>query len=429
MQGPRVEGAQVDIQAAIVAPASLRIVFHEAVAPLGDAAVTVTPDTPVTVQQDRDVVLVHFDSALEYDTSYHVHIAGVRAAAGGATVDVDQVVRTPPLQLTWLERAASGDRIVTATPGSEPGVVYSGNGIQDFLPIDAAAMLVVTGGGGTSRASIVAIDGSSNSEELESPGGTPGWIGNLQSAGTDVLYTFSSSTSDPSTSVPLFDHALFRVDLTGNHVPELVTGLGGGALAVDAIIPIPGTSAAYVHTRGGDILRYESGSTEPPALVARYAELVALAGDRRRLSVTDTLGPLIYDLDTGAETRVQGSPSVTTGVPPYIADVVPVRDGRRIERAVVPNLDFTAFDSFIAIDDGASSSMLFRTADPAGDVLRYQVTPNDRYLVAEVSPAGDSPSVSDGYAVEARPRDVTLVVIDIWAGTLVAEWPGLLARW
>ncbi len=52
------------------------------------------------------------------------------------------------------------------------------------------------------------------------------------------------------------------------------------------------------------------------------------------------------------------------------------------------------------------------------------MTANDRYLVAEVSPGGDRFEASDGYAAGARPRDVTIVVIDIWAGTVVAEWPG-----
>jgi hypothetical protein len=145
--------------------------------------------------------------------------------------------------------------------------------------------------------------------------------------------------------------------------------------------------------------------------------------------VTDAFGPLIYDFDDGTETRLDPSPIVGTDAVPFIGDVIPVRDGRRIERAVLPSADFTSFDSFVAIDDGAAASLLFRTVDAAGSILGYRMTANDRYLVAEVSPGGDHFETRDGYPAGARPRDVTIVVIDIWAGTVVAEWPGSHARW
>ncbi len=111
------------------------------------------------------------------------------------------------------------------------------------------------------------------------------------------------------------------------------------------------------------MLRYDPASGEPPALVAEYREMVALAADRHRLSVSDAFGPLIYDFDDGSETRLTPSPIVGTDAVPFVADVIPVRDGRRIERAVLPIADFTSFDSFVAIDDGTAASLLFRTAN------------------------------------------------------------------
>lgn len=426
LQGPRIQGAQIDLAAAVTAPAPLRIVLNEAVAPIDAADVTVTPDAAVTLQGDGNVLLVRFAGPLEYDTTYRVDLAGVTAAAGGVTSDLSHEFRTPPFTATWLQRSPSGDSIVTGSPGGDPAVVYTAARIQDHLPLDGSAVLVVTiDDADASQAAIVATDGSGNAEQLVLPG--TGQIEQLELAGTDVLYTLTSSRV--GTELPEFDQTLFRLDLTGTHISEPVMGLDGEPMAVDRIIPIPGSTAALVHTRAGDVLRYDPASGEPPTLVAQYLEMIALAGDRHRLSVKDAFGPLIYDFDDGSETRLDPSPIVGTDAVPFVADVIPVRDGRRVERAVLPNADFSAFDSFVAIDDGVAASLLFRTSDPVGSILDYRMTANDRFLVAEVSPGGDRFEASDGYPAGARPRDVTIVVIDIWAGTVVAEWPGSHPRW
>ena len=113
---------------------------------------------------------------------------------------------------------------------------------------------------------------------------------------------------------------------------------------------------------------------------------------------------------------------------PFVADVVPLTAGW-IERAVLPNADFTAFDSFIARDDGTAAAELFRMSAPAGSVLGYRVTANERYLIVEVSPGGDSFDASDGYEADARPRDVTIAVLDLTTGEVAGEWAGSHARW
>lgn len=430
LQGPRIQGAQIDVAAAVFAPTPLRIVMNEAIATVDTADITVTPDAPITVQGDGNVLLVRFDSALEYDTSYRVNLVGVSAAAGGVTADLAHEFRTPPFTLTWLQRSASGDRILTASPGAEPTAVYTATRIQDYLPLDSAAMLVVTlDDSDSSRAAIVATDGSGNEEELTLPGSSPGRITELELAGTVVLYTFTSAAASGPSGLPEFDRTLFQLDLTGTHISVPIAGLDGSSMSVDTVIPIPGTTTALIHTRAGDVLRYDPTAGQAPTLVAQYLEMVALAGDRHRLSVKDSFGPLVYDFDDGSETRLEPSPMVGTEAVPFIADVIPVRDGRRIQRAVVPSVDYTSFDSFVAIDDGFGASVLFRTVDPAGSIVGYRMTANDRYLVAEVSPEGDRLEFNDGYPAEARPQDVVVVVIDIWAGTVVAEWQGSHPRW
>jgi hypothetical protein len=204
---------------------------------------------------------------------------------------------------------------------------------------------------------------------------------------------------------------------------------GTTQLAVDSVIPIPGSTAVLIHTRGGDVLRYDPADGTPPALVAKYNDMVALAGDRHRLSVTDAFGPLIYDFDDGSETRVNPGKMLNTTAVPYLGNVVPVRDGRRVEQVLVPTPDGSSFDTLLGIDDGSQISPLYDTENPTGSILNMRVTPNDRYMIVETSPGGADLDTSDGYPVQARPRDVTTVVVDIWQGTTVAEWEGAQLRW
>ncbi len=430
LQGPRIEGAQLDVAAAVVAPASMRIVLDEAVAPLDEGSVTVDPETPITVQNDGDVVLIHFESVLEYDTSYTVSLAGVRATAGGVSADLRHEVRTPPFQVTWLHRTSGEDQVLSGTPGGAPTTLFTSSRIQDYLVIDSTALLVVTlDDAGASNAAIVAADGSGNREDLVLPGGDSGTIGVLEIAGSNIFYTYTSKNPAEGESLPLFDNDLFRLDLGGTHISEPVLGVDGTQLAADSIIAIPGSTAALIHTRAGDVLRYDPTDDQPPALVAKYSTMVALAGDRHRLSVVDAFGPLIYDFDDGSETRVQTGALVTNGIVPYIGKVVPVRDGRTVEQAVVPLDGGGSFDVLLVMGDGVNTYPLFDTANPGGSILNMRVTPNDRYMIVETSPGGADFDNSDGYEAQPRPRDVTTVVVDIWAGNVVAEWEGSQVRW
>lgn len=431
LQGPRIQGGQVDAAAAVAGPVTLRLVIDEGIAELDPDQVRVEPEAPFSVQTDGSVVLLAFERALDYATDYRVALAGVTAASGGVAADLSYEFATPAFTPTWLERSASGDRILRGEPGAAPETVYTGLRIQDYVDLGQAALVVRLDGAGTSLADIVATDGSGNVESLLLPGGLPGRIELLTPSGVNVLYTYTSLDPEASEAagVPVFDDTLMRLDLGGTHISEPVLGLDGQPVTADTILPIPGTTAFLVHSRAGDVLRYDPASGEPPTLVAAYPELVSLASDGHRAVVKDALGHVVYDLADGSETRFEPSPVEGGTAIPFVADVVALSGDRAIERAVLPNEDFTAFDSFVAVDDGTSARLLFRTAEPTGSVIGYRVTPNERYLVAEVSPGGDSLEASDGYEADARPRDVRIVLIDLTTGEVAGEWPGSHARW
>jgi hypothetical protein len=431
LQGPRLQGAVVDVDAAVAGPALIRLVVDEAIAPVDAAQVSITPEVPFTVASDRDVVLVQLQRALDYGTTYRVTLAGVVAAAGGSAADVSYDLTTPGFGAAVLVRSNGGDRIVAASPGQEPRELYQGGRIQDFLELPGALFVVELDVAGTAFASIVATDGSTNAESLVLPGGAPGRIENLTLSGTTVLYTFT--TLDPAgtaaVNLPVFDHDLFQIDLEGAHDSVIVPGPGGGKFAVDTVIPVPGAPEVLLHSRAGSVYRYALDPATAPVLLAAYTEMFALSADARILSVTDSFGPLLYDLDDGSEQRIAPSPLDDSGDVPFVGGVIPLSGGRWIERALVPDADYTAFDSSIALDDGAAARTLYRPDQPGASILGYRLTANERYLLVEMSPGGASLEASDGYQADARPRDVTTLLVDVVTGDVAAQWQGSHARW
>ncbi|HWH25898.1 MAG TPA: hypothetical protein VNT53_04555 [Pseudolysinimonas sp.] len=422
-QGPRVQGAQLDAAAAVQAPASLRFVINEAVAPIRRAQVKVSHRVPVTVVSDGGVVLVKFGIALAYDTDYVVSISDVRSVGGGASSTLTHEFRTPPLGLDWLQRGVGGDSILHVEAGRTPGkptVLFRGDRIQDFLPLGDAVLVVSLAADGTNKADIVATDGP-NRESLALPG--PGTVGLLEYSGTSVLYTFSSTAG--AEGVPEFSDTLFRLDLSGTHESVPVTGINGAPLSVDGIHPVAGSTRVVLHSRAGEALLWDTASTDPPSLIGAFAELSAVSGDGARLAATDAAGPSIVTLGTGREERI--TPSPLPGGVPYIADVIPLRGGRHLERVALPSADFRSFELSVAIDNGTTANVLFRAAG-RGSILSFEATANEQYVIAEVSPGGVQAD-TDGYGSGARPTDVTIVVLDVATGRVVAERSGSHARW
>ncbi len=421
LQGPKVQAAQLELATAVTAPASLRLFLDEAVADVAADEVRVEPDVPHTVSTDGDVVLVHFEQALRYGTRYAVNLAGVTARAGGASADLEHSFRTPEAVVRWVQRDTSGDgsgdRVVEAAPGAEPTEVLAMPHIQDFLSLPEALFTVTLNDGGDATAQIVSLDGS-NREDLTLPGA--GQISLLEYSGTTVLFTFTNAGE----GVPEYDDTLFRLDLSGTHLSDVVVGLDGAPMSVDRLIPIPGTTQVLVHQRSGDLLRLDTSTSDAPVLVASYTELGSLAADGHRVSAADAFGQVMYDLDDGSEERV--NPSPLGGAVPYIADVIPLSGGRWLERAVLPSADFTSFDPSVALDDGTAATPLL-AASGTGGVLDFRVMSNEQYLLAEISPAG-ADAISDRYGGSPRPLDVTLVMVDLASGEVIGEWPGSHSR-
>ena len=88
-----------------------------------------------------------------------------------------------------------------------------------------------------------------------------------------------------------------------------------------------------------------------------------------------------------------------------------------------------AFATVLVADDGGGAArVIARTIENRGSLGPVLLSPNDQYVVVEVTP-DVAAAVGDGREVEERPTSITLAVIDLASGQLVRTLEGFGAVW
>ena len=274
-------------RAAAAAPGQqLRLVVNQAVTAIKPAEVKIVPSVPITVQSQGSVIAITLHRALDYGTRYRVSVLGVTSPRGGVASTLRTEIRTPAFGFDYLVRGASTDRIMHATVGStKRSLVYESPGIQDFVPLDGAMVVVHDDGHRGSQIDIVQLHGT-NVETLTLP--DAGAVDAITVAGTDILYTFTSTQADP---VPKYYYTLFKVDLQAQHNSVPVTGIDRKPLTIDGWQPVPGTGTLILHGIDTALLRYDPTSTAPPVPFAYAAIMGGLSPDQKRIGMVDPIGP------------------------------------------------------------------------------------------------------------------------------------------
>ena len=384
-------------------------------------------DVPFTVDADGDVVLVHFGGALDYDTNYRVTLAGVVAAAGGAAADItyDLTHAGIPGRRCWCAptgaiascrslrrraRRCCTREIASRTSSRFPARCSSSASTST----------------GTAFASIVATDGSGNAEYARPARRGAGAHRELARSPARACCTRSprSIRRAPPRRLPVFDQTCSGSTSRARTISDRA-GADGAPLAVDTVIPVPGSAEVLLHSRAGERAPVRPGSGDAPTLLAAYPEMVALVGGRARALGERRVRPAdLRPRRRLREARRAVAARTDTGAVPFIADVIPL-SGDRLDRARRGARTRTSPRSTASSRSttGPSRSTLYRPGGRGGSILDFRLTANERYLVAEVSPGGDSLEASDGYETDARPRDVTTsssIVVDRRRGRAVA---------
>ncbi|HWM14955.1 MAG TPA: hypothetical protein VNP97_00040, partial [Microbacterium sp.] len=133
-QGPRVSSVQVDPAAAAAASGSRLIVTtSQSLAQIDASQVTVTPETPFSVDTSGRSAGVRFGLPLYDDTEYTVVFSDVQGLGGGPATTITETFRTPPAELFLLQRTESGDTVFrTDLTGEEAVPVFRNDHIEDF---------------------------------------------------------------------------------------------------------------------------------------------------------------------------------------------------------------------------------------------------------------------------------------------------------
>ncbi len=425
LQGPKLEGAQIDSAAAAAAPGQqLRLVVNQAVAPITASEVKIVPAVPIAVQSQGSVIAITLRGALDYNTAYRVSVAGVTSPRGGARATLRTEIHTPQFGFDYLVRGPTADRILHATVGSaKRTVVYESPGIQDFVPLDGAMVVVRGDGHHGSQIDILEVHGT-HSETLTLP--DAGAVNAITVVGTDILYTFTSTEADP---VPKYYENLFKVDLQAQHDSVPVKGLDGKPLTIDAWQPIPGTGSLILHGLDTSLLRYDPSSTTPPVPFAYAAIMGGLSPDQKRIGTVDPIGPSSLLISSGTSTRL--TPAPIDGEVPYADLPLPLDASRTLMRLAIVHAG--TFTQRIVVNTAVpptsnTTKKLYQPSGSAPEIENYRMTSNGRYLVVEFEP-NLLDARPDGSDVNRRPAGITTDVVDARTGRVELEVAGFDARW
>ena len=425
VQGPRVSSVQVDPAAAVESSGS-RVVLtsNQALAEIDPSQVTVTPETPFTVDAAGRMVGVRFTVPLDDDTEYTVTIDGAESIGGGAASTLETSFTTPAAEIFVLQRDADGDDTIFRSDlsGSTAVPVYTAGVIDDFRA--TSTRLVVSVREDDASALYVADRDGGNVQELTLPG--EGTVTGLQVSdqGDLVGYTYTDldvSETEGRASV------LFTASLREPDADPAPMSVGDEEPSIASWRFVPDSSALLFVDFEGDLILYDAQAESPePALLGTALSIDAVTRGTYTAFVEriDSEGGIQLDLTTGEETELV-APSEDLG---QAGRVLPVPGGGTIREFVryaadgLPEAQSVAF-----VDDGGASTSLLEVTGADG-LLQTCVSPSGRYVAALVAP--DLTTNSYGYeALQPLPSILETHIVEIATGEEVSRLSGFDISW
>ncbi|CAN5408524.1 hypothetical protein BH09ACT1_BH09ACT1_08700 [soil metagenome] len=423
-QGPKLSSASIDTtQAVSQSGQQLRLFSNENLADVPARNVHITPAVGHSVSTTGQIIAVVFTQRLRYATTYTVRIDGVTSIYQNRPERFTHTFTTAAASVEYLDRAdpkvGGDDRIVrTGLVGSASTVVYSAPKIEAFATFPAATAVVTADSDGTSSLSLVSED-RLKIEPLELP--AAGMIRNLQASPDAGLLGFEFTSADPTAG---YHDTLLAVDLTGAHTILPVLGVGGKPLEVDGWSFLSGSTKVVAHTVDNAVVVVDVTSPTSVTPLGQFAKLDGGSPDGGSVVIADSLSRLVYRLADGTKTRL---PVLEWGKQQTFGGGVVLLDGTsRIQQVVVQNAG--NYTSYIVAEKGKRVRIVYRNEVAGGAIDGFSVSPNGQYLAVTVDP-NVSTSVSDGYAVDARPTSVTTYVVDIATSSVLRSFAGFDVDW
>lgn len=423
LQGPKLSSAQLDVDAVVSSSdQTLRLFANQTIAPVETTAVTVEPAVAATVSSDGDLVSVQFAEALDYDTEYTVSVDGVVSPSGGPESTLSYSFTTGVPQLYYLDRGVSNDEIVqTGLNSQERTVLFSGDGIQEFIPVGDVFAVTTAAADRTGTLTLVNPD-TGVSERVLLP--EVGEVADLDATRSGSLLGFTISSPDPG-PIPTTSHTLYTIDVDRGRDVVAVTDLDGDPMRVVGWQFIPGSTTIVALTTESTLVRVDttSGLVVP---LGGYFEFDRVSADGSTVVVVDPRGSAAVTLADGAELRL--TPSRINGEQPFLGQTDANAAGDLVAKMVLVGESSGSFSSVLAFDDGEESRILYQTVNSKGAILDFHVSPNNQFVAVEVQP-NVSNFDSDEYVMNPRPQSVTTYLVEISTGAVTRGVEGLGLVW
>lgn len=425
LQGPRLREASIDVVRAISQPQTLlRLTADRPLDPSAEVTVEVSPDTPHQVVVDGSALAIVFDRALRYDTDYQVTVSGVQQEGNPAQAVWRHEFRTPVANMWFLDRGEGSDpdRILRVTPGAEePQVIYQAEGINLFTPI--GSVVVVATQDGRRQAGLGLVEPISGRQEtIVLPAKTE--IVDLFSpaSGTRVYFTLRSTGGASE-----YDRTLFVLDTAGSRTPTPITDLTGNPIRATKAFSVPGSDKLVVWVDDIAVVQVDPTAGLVLPVMTEAQELWGVSTNGREVVAVDLAGTVAINIDDLSERRLSVGPIGPRDV--YEGDTVATGSGFTVSKVAVPNASDTEFTSvLVRVAEDGEPTILYRTPQDLGSIGRFQVSPNDQYVAAEVVP-NLSTQLLDGRILAPRDQAVTTVVIDLDTGLIVRTVEGFWPVW
>lgn len=375
-QGPRVTAVQVDPATAVTtAGARLIVTTTQSLVAVTPEQVTVTPETPFTVDTSGRSVGVRFTLPLRDETEYTVRIDDVTGAGGTPPAVIEQTFTTPALTLFALQRG-SPDRVVRAgLAESDPAPVFEDAHIEDFRATATDLVVSTVDADDRSHLVVTALDGTGE-RELPLPG--PGIVTGLQTAdrGNLIGYTFTDETIG---SAGARESHLFIASLRGDGTPADVRVTGADPRVADWRF-VPGTDSILLLSYDGTLLLASSTGGDAVALgdaaaidgIARASTLAVVVRGTERF---------VVDLSDAAEMPL----APTDAALGQLDAVVPLPDGSTLRVLSVVD-GFRVVSREAAVVDAEGTARTIAALAPGDALLQACVSPNARYAALMVAP-------------------------------------------
>ena len=418
VQGPKLSNVQLDV--ARTSTQQVRLIANQAVAPVAESQVEVSPAAPFSVETTGNVIAVVFSQQLDYKTRYTVTVSGVRSPARDSASTFESTFRTADASVYYLERGDDADRIYTSgiTP-AERRLVYEADTIMEFAVVGKVLAVVTRNADRIDALSLVQI-GTTIVEELVLP--DDGWVTQVQASDSALTLGFVLTSIGDNDYI----RTLFTVQLASGRELVPTLDLRGEPLHVLDWRFRPGTESLVVLDSSRALAVIDPAAPEAQLPLGDYLTISHLSQDGTTVTASDQFGFSELTIDDLRTERLP--PALIDGVEPYLGEAQVLGDGSTLEVVFNYYAETNRFDSYLIRQDGSTSVPLYGEKGSNAMVLQFTVSPNEQYVAIELDPNTDT-SQDDGYIGNSRPTNVTLAIVEIATGALVAEFEGFAVHW